>query len=122
MAVIDMEERFKLKDPTVLDIVYKNTWGELFTELYDYEEGLVVLKEYLKDLQKDNLKNGPPKINLHVPASARELDLARDFYSDVCRELGLEQCSEENYSLGSMRELPYSAFLDRMRGEARMLG
>jgi adenylate cyclase class 1 len=95
MAMIDMEEVSKLKKPTIMDLVYKNTWGEVFTETVDYRSGLIMLKKFARDLHVSEAKEVPSRIKVHLPDSLRGSDLATDIYLQIYRELGLEDGFEE---------------------------
>ncbi len=93
MVVIDMEEISKLKDPASLDVVYRNTWGEMFAETYPYAEGIDVLKDYLKGIQ--NNENGfqelGSRFKVHIPQSSGDADVAGNLSARMTKELGIDE-------------------------------
>ena len=93
MVVVDMEELSKLKAPASLDIVHKNSWGEMFVESYSYKEGLDVLKRYARDIRAGEmgLYEIGSKLRVHIPQSAGESDRLVRFYDKIMRSLGLEE-------------------------------
>jgi adenylate cyclase, class 1 len=92
MVVIDMEEISKLKNPTSLDMVYRNSWGEMFAETYPYAEGINVLKGYLKGFQsyEHELHELGSRFKVHVPQSAGDGDAAGSLSAKMKKELGLD--------------------------------
>jgi adenylate cyclase len=92
MVVIDMEEISKLKKPTTLDMVYRNSWGEMFAETYPYAEGINLLKGYLKGIE--NKENGDHELGarfkVHIPQSAEDGDAAGNLSAQMTKELGLD--------------------------------
>jgi adenylate cyclase len=89
MAVIDMEEITKFQKPKTIDLVYKNTWGEMFSETYPYQDGLRVLKKHVSDLQAEGPEENLSRIKVHIPESARETYFADQTYFHILKELGL---------------------------------
>jgi adenylate cyclase len=90
MVIIAMEEVSKRKRPAVVDIAFKNTWGEMFTENYGYYDGLLIVKKYLHDLERHYPKDIASRIKLHWPESAQEMEIANDLYFQLFHDLGLE--------------------------------
>jgi adenylate cyclase class 1 len=90
LVTIDMEEMTKLKGPRTLDLVYKNTWGEMFTETYPFEQGMNVLKGYAEELYRSDLPGAEGAIRIHIPSSAQDTDLAPTIYLTLRQDLGLE--------------------------------
>jgi adenylate cyclase, class 1 len=102
MAAIDAEGGVrKKKRPAVMDLIYKNTWGEIFTESSTYREGLLVLKAYAQDLKTDDPTEIASRIKVHVPDSLEEIHLSKEIYTEIFRDLNL------NYPVDAHR---YSAF------------
>jgi adenylate cyclase len=91
LVTIDMEEMTKLKGPRTLDFVYKNTWGEMFTETYPFEQGMKVLKGYAEELYRSDLPGAEGAIRIHIPSSAQDTDLAPTIYLTLRQDLGLEK-------------------------------
>jgi len=93
MVVIDMEELNKLKRPASMDIVYKNSWGEMFAESYGYKEGLAVLKRYARDIKSGGvgLYEIGSRLRVHIPQSAGESDRLGKLYEKIVKGLGLEE-------------------------------
>jgi hypothetical protein len=93
MVVIDMEELSKLKKPASIDMVYKNSWGEMFAESYSYGEGLTVLKEYAIDIAAGEMRLHEigSKLRVHIPQSVGDSDKLGSLYGKIARALGLEE-------------------------------
>lgn len=96
MVVIDMEEVSKLKKPVSMDIVYKNTWSEMFAETYPYADGIDVLQKYAHDLRSDQKKRNDigSKFRVHIPQSVVDSDIAMRIYKDIMKRLGMEDVQE----------------------------
>jgi adenylate cyclase, class 1 len=92
MVVIDMEEIFKLKAPATLDMVYGNSWGEMFAETYAYAEGIDVVKDYLQGIR--NNENGLHELDahfkVHIPQSAGDGDAAGSLTVKLTKDLGIK--------------------------------
>jgi hypothetical protein len=80
MIVVDMEEVERSTTPVSIDLVYKNTWGEMFTESYPFLEGFSVVKEHVAGLGVRDAQEMASKVKIHVPESAREMNLKRLLY------------------------------------------
>ncbi|RLB19836.1 MAG: hypothetical protein DRG63_00365 [Deltaproteobacteria bacterium] len=91
MAIVDMEEISKLSKGLTLDIVFRNTWGELFTEVYPYDEGLNVLIDYVRNLKVKDEKDLASRFMLHLPESAREMEASARIYQEVYQAIGMEE-------------------------------
>lgn len=102
MAAIDVETVSKFGKPTSMDLIYKNTWGEIFTESYSYREGLDVLKEYARELKATDPRDIASKIKVHVPQPLQGTEIVNDVYVEVFKHLGLNHPLDSNfYSLSS---------------------
>ncbi|MEJ2024017.1 MAG: class I adenylate cyclase [Deltaproteobacteria bacterium] len=92
MVVIDMEELDKLKKLSSMDIVYKNSWGEMFTESYSYGEGLAVLEQYVSDLKSlTGTVDVGSRLRVHIPQSGMESDRIGILYKKIVKSLNLEE-------------------------------
>lgn len=93
MVIIDMEELNKLKRPASMDIVYKNSWGEMFVESYAYKEGMEVLKQYSKDIMAGGVRlyEIGSRLRVHVPQSAGDSDKLGRLYEKIVKSLELEE-------------------------------
>jgi len=94
MVVIDMEELDKLKRPAAsMDIVYTNSWGEMFVESYGYRDGLAALGRYAEDMKSAGA--GPyeigSRLRVHIPQSAGESEKIGKLYDEIIRTLELEE-------------------------------
>ena len=102
LAAIDMEEVSKRKKPVTMDMVYKNTWGEVFTETFPYEKGLAALKEYAHELATSDPKDVASRIRVHIPESSRERGVAGEIHLNIFREMGMElQFDEGRFAFSS---------------------
>jgi len=90
MAIVDMEELEKLSKWLTMDIVYRNSWGELFTEMYPYREGIQILVSYIRELDIRNEKELSDRFVLHLPESARNMETSAKIYQEVYEAIGFE--------------------------------
>lgn len=91
MLIIDMEELEKLKEPQTIDVVYRNTWGEMFTEPYNYDEGLRVLMRYARQLRVTSLSDLMERFVIHLPGSGKEHGVAQRIIREISGKIGMEQ-------------------------------
>lgn len=93
MVVIDMEEISKLKNPSKLDMIYRNSWGEMFAESYGYAEGIEVLKGYLEGIQdkEGKFKDLGSRFKIHIPQSAMDGELSGRLAAQMTKELGRDE-------------------------------
>ena len=90
MAIIDMEELDKLSKWLTMDIIYRNTWGELFTEIYPYRDGLQVLIDYIRQLKIRHERDLAERFVLHLPESTRNMETSARIYQEVYEAIGYE--------------------------------
>ncbi len=93
MAIVDMEELEKLSKWLTMDIIYRNTWGELFTEIYPYRDGLQVLIEYIRQLRIKDERDLAERFVLHLPESSRKLEISARIYQEVYQAIGYEEAA-----------------------------
>ena len=74
MVIPGMEESTESSEPPVIDIILNNTWGELFTETYPFEEGLSTLKRYVPKLNATGIDEVKNKVKVHVHKSLTATD------------------------------------------------
>lgn len=91
MLIIDMEEMEKLKAPQTIDLVYRNTWGEMFTEAHGYEGGLKILSRYAREMNVKSLKDLNERFVIHLPNSGKEQGLTQRIIQDISKNIGMEQ-------------------------------
>jgi len=103
MAIIDMEEIDKLSKWLTMDLVYRNTWGELFTEWYPYGDGIQALIQYIRELGVRDEKDLAERFILHLPESARKMDSSVRIYQEVHKEIGYQEAA-----VGQFLSLHYS--------------
>ncbi len=92
MVVIDMEEISKLKEPDGLDVIYRNSWGEMFAESYSYAEGINIVKDYLKGIKKNEnmIHELGSHFKVHIPQSAGDGEVAVRLRARMTKELKME--------------------------------
>lgn len=115
MVVIDMEEVSKLKKPVSLDIVYRNSWSEMFAETYLYAEGIEVLEKYLNDVRSDEKRRNDigSRFRVHIPQSVGDSDLAMRTYEEIMKRLNVEDAQEASIFrafYGSERDVHLARF------------
>jgi adenylate cyclase, class 1 len=68
MVVADIEkDNTRVLSKQILDLVYKNTWGEMYVETYDFYSGLRVLQKYIAGMSVENGQVSTNKIKIHLP-------------------------------------------------------
>jgi adenylate cyclase class 1 len=87
LAVMDMETKNNSENSSILDIIYSNTWGEIFTETYPLQEGLLKLKEYVLRITAKNAEELISKVKLYIPNSPDEVAEKRNTYKIILRGL-----------------------------------
>lgn len=87
MVVVDMEEPVRSKDPTGFDIIFRNTWGEIFTERYRFEKGISVLKDYVEGLDIKNVQDVTSKVVVHVPRASQAMNAKRLIYQSILEDM-----------------------------------
>lgn len=83
MLIVDMEEPVRPKEPATIDLVFTNTWGEMFTETYSFKKGLVVTKDYVSSLFMENSEQVGSKVRVHIRKSLSELDEKNRVYRAI---------------------------------------
>jgi len=111
LAVVDMEEVRKFHRPKTLDIVYKNSWGEMFVETHSFAEGLGILADYAEDLGESDPRKLMARIKVHLPESARDTHAANRVFYRIMRALPLKEVppSRGGMNLFSFVHMPESA-------------
>ncbi|RLB31940.1 MAG: hypothetical protein DRH11_12545 [Deltaproteobacteria bacterium] len=83
MMVVDMEELSDTGGPVMIDLILSNTWGEMFTEVYPYKEGLSFARDYIQALEVEDVRQLVDKVKVHVPKSGRETGLKKSIYGEI---------------------------------------
>lgn len=68
MIVIDLEKDDDTTNSASTDLIYNNTWGEMFTETYPLKKALSVVREALNGDDPGNIDS---KVRIHIPKSAQ---------------------------------------------------
>jgi adenylate cyclase len=72
MLLIDPENPSQSPEKGRLDIIYTNSWGELFTESYPFQEGLERIKAYAADLQAETAGELTARVRIHLPRQEKD--------------------------------------------------
>jgi adenylate cyclase, class 1 len=83
MIVIDLEKDSLAWGTTRTDIIYKNTWGELYTETYTLQQALLVIKKEIHSMDPEEITR---KVKIHVPKSAQSIYMKREIYQAIMPE------------------------------------
>lgn len=83
MVVTDIEKMKTSNDPSRMDLVYSNTWGEIFTEAYPFQEGLSRLKDYVADMSPRNTAEVTSKVKVHIPETDEDKSRKKRIYQAV---------------------------------------
>lgn len=87
MAVVDMEVEKASNGSMSLDLIFSNTWGEIFTEAHSFQEGLAALKGYVGGLNTTNPAEAVSRIKVYAPKSKKEESDRRLIYQAVLQGL-----------------------------------
>lgn len=87
MAVIDMEAESKPTRPMTIDIVSRNSWGEMFTECYPYDEGLDRLTGLASELRQHFPHDVGSRFMIHLPETLKDDATARRVFTMVSQAL-----------------------------------
>jgi adenylate cyclase class 1 len=87
MIVVNIEEGVRISEPLSMDIITKNTWGEMFTESCPFGEGLDVVRGYVRDLGGRDPGELGSVLKVHVPKSIYETDAKRRITQMVVQKL-----------------------------------
>lgn len=86
MVIVDLVRDPEEMETANLDLVLKNTWGEIFVETYPYQEGLRVAKQHIADLGVENDSEAAEKVKLHAPRSAKSERIKKTIYQEILQE------------------------------------
>jgi hypothetical protein len=87
MVIVDMEEDIPDQDSKYIDLVFTNTWGEIFTEVYGFKEGLSVIRDYIAYLDVKDTRELSSKVSLHVPQNDQGMALKKTIGEALSRRL-----------------------------------
>ncbi len=88
MIVVDLEKD-AVEGTASTDLIYNNTWGEIYTETYPLEKALSIVKEALKI---ENPREAAAKIRIHIPKSAQANHIKSELYQAIMSDReGLDQ-------------------------------
>ncbi|MFO8165217.1 MAG: class I adenylate cyclase [Desulfatiglandales bacterium] len=80
MIVTDLEKDSKIDDIVSTDVIYNNTWGELYTETYPLRKAISVTKEALKSISAEDVFS---KVKLHIPRRLSATNIKREIYQAI---------------------------------------
>lgn len=83
MVVADIEKMEEPSDHSSIDLVYANTWGEIFTEAYPFDEGLSMLKAYVADMNPRNPGEVISKVKVQIKEKGVERGQKKKIYQAV---------------------------------------
>ncbi|MBN1103068.1 MAG: class I adenylate cyclase [Deltaproteobacteria bacterium] len=107
MIVVNVEEGLRISEPVSMDIISRNTWGEMFTESHPLGEGLDVVRGYLQDLMGRGPVELASVLKVHVPKSIHETDTKRRITQMVVQNLpAISSSSPPSSSPPSCEEWP----------------
>jgi adenylate cyclase class 1 len=80
MAVLDMEAGSGQRDPMTIDVVSRNSWGEMFVESCAYDQGLDRLRGLVSEFRRRFPSDGGLRLRVHLPDGLRDHAMARELY------------------------------------------
>lgn len=80
MMVTDLEREKSNGESTGTDLIYNNTWGELYTETYTLDESIAVIAKAIVGMDP---RKGSPKVEIHIPKSLQALSSKKDIYRQI---------------------------------------
>ncbi len=87
MVFVDFEEVKGSKGPSGIDLVYTNTWGEIFTEAYPFQDGLVMIEKYVANMSGDSPADVVSKVTVHIQKTGKEKSRRKMIYQAVLQGL-----------------------------------
>ena len=87
MIILDLANTVEITKSTKLDLVYNNTWGEIFIQTYTFQKGLQVIKKYVANLDVKNEREATEKVRIHVPRSTWLKNAKRPIYQAIMQGL-----------------------------------
>jgi len=69
IIIMDLSETLEDASFTQLDLVYSNTWGEIFMQTYPFQKGLQMISSKVANLDVINEQEALEKVKIHVPRS-----------------------------------------------------
>jgi adenylate cyclase class 1 len=80
MIVIDLEKNETATNSVSTDLIYNNTWGEMFTETYPLGKALSVVREALNQDVCDDIYS---KVQIHITKSSQIKYSKSDIYHEI---------------------------------------
>lgn len=96
MVVVDIEDVKGKNGPRSIDLVCRNTWGEVFTEAYPFQTGLSMVRKYVEDLKAENPAEMISRVRVHVTKDGSEDGLRKRVYQTILTGL-VEQTPSPAY-------------------------
>ncbi len=87
MVVVDFEEVKASNGPSGIDLVYRNTWGEIFTDACPFQEGLVMIQKYVANMRGDSPADVVSRVNVHIRKTGKEKSRRKMIYQAVLQGL-----------------------------------
>ncbi len=87
MVIPDMEENIESMYPVSMDLILNNTWGELFTETYPFQEGLLIIKKYVLKLNTPSIDEVRGKVKIHVHKSLMGKNVKKMIFEPIMHSL-----------------------------------
>jgi len=80
MIVADLEKDSETGDAASTDVIYNNTWGELYTETYPLQKAISVTHEALNGISAEDMAS---RIRLHIPRRLQATNFKREIYQAI---------------------------------------
>jgi len=91
IMVTELEREKPISAFTGTDIIYNNTWGELYTETYMLEESITVIAKAIDGMDPRKVS---AKVKIHIPKSLQALHSKKDIYRQILA--GSQNDSQQN--------------------------
>lgn len=80
MLVVDLEKDRENPSNAMTDLIYNNTWGEIFTEAYPLQDAISIVKD---NLSIDDPRQLTDTVRIHIPKSAQAIHFRNDIYEAI---------------------------------------
>jgi len=83
VVVVDMEPLAVPGGPSSIDLVYSNTWGEIFTDAFPFQEGLSVVSGYVHQMELKDPSEAVSRVKVYLPQTEKDDERRKMIYQAI---------------------------------------
>ena len=80
MIVVDLEKDSETGNTASTDVIYNNTWGELYTETYPLQKAILVTTEALNVITAEDMAS---RVRIHIPKRLQATNIKSKIYQSI---------------------------------------